>query len=367
MNQTLLPFALLAPLVPLALTGCNSLTCPIKSATKADQLIEKDEKHFAHLWQVTAGGQNAEGYWNFAGNRLSFQHTADNAKLGPTWACDRIFVTDPAGGPAVQVSDGKGVTTCAYFLPSGNEVLFASTRQWQNDCPPPPDRSKGYTWSMHPEYDIWIKNLDTNEERKLTDEWGYDAEATISPAGDRVVFTSSRSGDIELWTCDLNGGDLKQVTHETGYDGGAYFSHDGKKLVWRRTQFSPENQTKEEADYRELLSQWLVRPTKLELYVANADGSAKQQVTKLGGANWAPYFFVGDKRIIFASNYPAPKTPKFDLYAIDVDGENLEQITTYPGFDSFAMFSPDGRFLAFASNRGGSVEGETNLFVAQWK
>ncbi|MEO6711034.1 MAG: hypothetical protein ABI054_04125 [Planctomycetota bacterium] len=370
MNQRPSSLALFAPLV---LGACASqaaapeLSCPIKGAVAVDELIDKDEQHFAHLWQITSDGQNAEGYWNFSGDRLSFQRTADNARQGPTFACDRIFVTNPSGAPPTQVSSGRGATTCAYFLPDGKEVLFASTQQWHGECPPKADPSKGYIWSLHPEYDIWIKNLDSGAERRLTDEWGYDAEATVSPLGDRIVFTSSRSGDIELWTCDLHGGDLKQVTHEVGYDGGAYFSHDGKRLVWRRTQFSAEKRAPQEADYRELLSQWLVRPTSLELYVSDADGNARKQITSLGGANWAPYFFPDDKRIIFASNYLEPRSGKFDLFAIGVDGKDLERITTYPDFDSFPMFSPDGDFLVFASNRGGKVAHETNLFIAQWK
>ena len=181
------------------------------------------------------------------------------------------------------------------------------------------------------------------------------------------MFTSSRSGDIELWTCDLNGGDLKQVTHQLGYDGGAFFSHDGKRLVFRCTEFSTDKRADEEAQYRELLSQWKVRPQMMELYVANADGSERKQVTHLGGASFAPYFFPGDQRIIFSSNYFEANKRNFDLFAIDAAGGEVERITTYTGFDSFPMFSPNGQFLAFASNRGGSIAGETNLFIAQWQ
>ena len=344
---------------------------PIAGAKPVDELIQPGEKHFARLWQVTFGGQNAEGYWSFAGDRLCFQYTNDDPRQGTLWPCDRIFVTDPAGGAPVQISNGRGVTTCSYFLPDGKSVVYASTQEWQESCPPKADHSKGYTWSVHPEYDLWVKDLTTGAEKKITDVWGYDAEATVSPRGDRIVFTSTRSGDIELWTSDLDGGNLVQVTHHLGYDGGAFFSHDGKRLVFRCTDFAPETRAADESRYRDLLSEWKVRPQSMELYVCNADGSDRRQITRLGGANFAPYFTPDDQRVIFSSNHASEKGRNFDLYAIGADGQGLERITTYEGFDSFPMFSPvsttGGKYLAFASNRGGSVAGETNLFVALWK
>ncbi|MBK8179087.1 MAG: PD40 domain-containing protein [Planctomycetes bacterium] len=357
----------LALFLALLQVGCASLPCPIAGARAADELIQPGETHFARLWQITAGGQNAEGYWNPEGNRLVFQYTNDDARHGTTWPCDRIFVTDPQGGAAQAVSDGRGVTTCSYFLPNGKEILFASTQQWQSTCPPKMDHSKGYTWAVHPEYDLWIRDLQSGAERRLTELWGYDAEATVSPLGDRIVFTSTRSGDIELWTCNLDGSDLKQVTHHLGYDGGAFFSHDGKQLVFRCTEFSPAERAQEESRYRDLLAEWKVRPQSMELYVCNADGSERRQLSKLGGANFAPYFYPDDRRVIFSSNHASEKGRNFDLYSLGVDGQDLERITHYEGFDSFPMFSPDGNFLVFASNRGGSVAGETNLFIAEWR
>jgi hypothetical protein len=340
-----------------------SCVSPIPGAQRADHLIQPGEEHFAHLWKLTAGGENAEGYFSFDGDRLVLQRKPPGA------GCDRIFVTHRHTGELLPVSSGRGATTCAYFLPGDRSVIFASTQRHVDDCPPPLDFSQGYVWAVHPEYDLWVHDLATGEERSLTEEWGYDAEATVSPRGDRIVFTSTRSGDLELWTCDLDGSNPVQVTDAIGYDGGAFFSHDGKRLVFRSTQFTPGKEAEEQATYRALLADWKVRPQAMEIMLIDADGSNRTQLTHLGGASFAPYFFPDDRRVIFSTNHHAGGggAGNFDLFAIGVDGEGLERITTYDGFDSFPMFAPDGAHLVFASNRGGEVPGETNLFVAQWR
>jgi TolB protein len=339
---------------------------PIGGVQPVDQLIEPGETHFAHLWQVTRGVENAaEGYWSFAGDRLTYQATPRGGG-----GCDRIFLTPRGGSSSPElVSQAGGITTCSYFLPGDSAVLYASTHAFQSDCPPKPDMSQGYVWIVHPEYDIYVHDLASGAERALTSTFGYDAEATISPRGDRIVFTSTRSGDLELWTCDLDGGRLAQVTHTPGYDGGAFFSHDGASLVFRSTLFTPGKEDEEIAGYRKLLSQWKVRPTRMEIMLIRPDGSGRRQLTNLGKANFAPYFFPDDRRVIFASNHkdPSRSARNFDLFAIGVDGKGLEQITFYGAFDAFPMFSPDGRWLAFASNRGGTTPEETNLFVAEWR
>lgn len=336
---------------------------PIEGLERVDHLILEGETHFAGLWKVTSGIENAaEGYWSFDGSRLVMQVTDKSG------GCDRIWTTDGRGGMA-PVSSGKGVTTCAYFLPGDQEVIYASTHAFHADCPPPPDKSQGYVWAIHPEYDIYAKDLASGAERALTTEWGYDAEATVSQKGDRMVYTSTKSGDLELWTANLDGSDARQVTDEIGYDGGAFFSHDGSKLVFRSTSFTPEKREAEIAEYRALLKRWLVRPSRMEIMVCDVDGSNRRQVTSLGRANFAPYFFPDDKRIVFSTNHADPdrRGRNFDLYAIDVDGGNLERITRHEEFDGFPMFSPDGRWLVFASNRGATRSGETNLYIARWK
>lgn len=342
-------------------------SCPIPGGIPADYLIREGETHFEHLWQLSRGGENAEGYWNSTGDQLVLQRRAGQHH------CDRIYVTDADSGSFLPVSNGRGVTTCSYFMPGDQSVLFASTHAQQDTCPPPVDFSRGYVWAIHPEYDIFVRDLGPNAgpPRVLVEGPGYDAEATVSPMLDRIVFTSTRSGDLELWTCDLEGGDLVQVTDAPGYDGGAFFSHDGKRLVFRATAFSEdaEEAAAEHEAYFGLLKEWKVRPSAMELFVVDVDGSNRRQVTELGGANFAPYFFPGDDRILFASNHhdTAGRGRNFDLFAISVDGGEVEKITNYEGFDSFPMFSPDGQYLAFSSNRGGGREGETNLFVAKWR
>jgi hypothetical protein len=356
---------------PAAADGAREVACPIAGAAPADHLIEPGETHFARLWKLTSYGDNAEGYWSFDGRRISLQRTDERSGV----ACDQIYVTALHRGPLELVSTGRGATTCAYFLPGDAEVLFASTHAAACECPTPPDRSRGYVWAVQRDFDIYVRSLAGGELRPLIAGPGYDAEATVSPLGDRLVFTSSRTGDLELFTAALDGSDLRQVTESVGYDGGAFFSHDGRTLVFRSTRFAddPAAREAEVADYQALLADSLVRPTRMELQLCDADGGHRRALTDLGGANWAPYFFPGDERVLFASNHhdlaagAEGRRPNFDLFAIDVDGGGLERVTTHADFDSFPMFSPDGRFLVFASNRGGEEPGVTNLFVAEWR
>lgn len=342
---------------------------PVPGAVRVDHLIQPGEgEHFAELWQLTFGGQNAEAYWSFGGDRLSLQITDPSRGFD----CDRIFVTGEGNTELRQVSSGVGVTTCAYFMPGDREVLYASTHSGHATCPEKP-RAEGYIWMVWPDYDIYVAGLETLDERPLVTGHGYDAEATVSPRGDRIVFTSTRSGDLELWTCDLDGGDLRQVTDTLGYDGGAFFSHDGERIVFRATQWTPGAEQDEQANYLELLGRWMVRPQAMEIYTIGADGRDRRQVTSLGGANFAPFFHPDDQRIIFASNHHGSGAGmNFDLFSVRTDGTDLRRITTFDGppgkqFDGFPMFSPDGRWLAFSSNRGDGIPGDTNVFIARWK
>lgn len=338
----------------------------ITASAQTDTLHYPEETHFKNIQQLTFGGDNAEAYWSYDGKYIVFQRTAVKEGL----PCDQIFVGKvPRKGEAFKakmVSTGKGRTTCAFFTKDNKHVIYASTHEGDAACPPVPDRAKygnRYIWPVYSSYDIYMADLDGKIIKKLTDAPGYDAEATLSPDGNFMVFTSTRNGDLDLYITDLRNGSTRQVTTALGYDGGAWFSPDGKKLVWRASRPITDEEIKE---YKDLLAEGLVAPTKMEVFVANVDGSDVRQVTRLGQANWAPNF-MPDGRIIFCSNHEYKRGFPFNMYTMNADGSNMEKISRDKGFDAFPMFSPDGKKLIFSSNRNNKGTRDTNLFIAEWK
>jgi TolB protein len=317
-----------------------------------------DEVHFRSLTQLTHGGTNAEAYFSAEGDRVIFQATWPGES-----ECDQIYAMNLDGSGLVRVSTGEGRTTCGYFFPGEERVLFSSTHHVDPQCPTPPDRSEGYLWGLFP-YDVFIRDLETGEIRQLTDEPGYDAEATISPDGSTIIFTSDRSGDLELWAMDADGSNPRQLTDEVGYLGGAFFSPDGSRIVYRA--FHPRDE-EELREYRDLLDRRLIQGGNLEIWVMDADGSNRRQVTDNGASNFAPFFHPDGERIIFSSNLHRPGGRGFSLYIVNADGTGLERVTwSDDGFDGFPMFSPDGRQLLFASTREGASPREINVFLAEW-
>ena len=335
-------------------------------ATWVSELYYQGEDYFKNIRQLTDGGDNAEAYFSFDGSSLTFQSNAE--KWGNqcdqiyafNWDTDTILEQEPQ-----MISNGLGRTTCAYFLPDNKHIVYASTHLEQDQCPDAPLRKNGkYVWPIYDSYDIFMADLEGNIVKQLTTEKGYDAEATVSPQGDKIVFTSTRSGDLELYTMNLDGTDVKQITNELGYDGGAFFSPDGTKIIFRSSRPKTEEEIK---NYKDLLAQGLVEPTEMELYICNADGSDLRQLTDLGNANWSPFFHPSGKKILFSSNFEAERGFPFNLYMIDLDGKNLERVTHGETFDAFPVFSNDGKKLIFSSNRNNGGGRDTNLFIAEWQ
>ena len=329
-------------------------------------LISQTEKHLKNLTMLTHGGDNAEAYFSYDGKHASFQSNNKNWGL----KCDQIFNLDIEKAAKdslykpTQISTGQGRTTCSYFLKDNKHILYASTHLGGVDCPPVPETKGKYLWAVYNTFDIFVADLKGKITKQLTNTPGYDAEATVSPKGDKIVFTSGRSGDLELWTMDIDGKNQKQITFGLGYDGGAFFSPDGKRLVFRASRPTKEEEVKE---YKELLKQGLVAPTTMDIYTCNVDGSDLKQITFLGKASWAPFFHPSGKKIIFSSNHHSKKGYDFQLFMINDDGTNIEQITYQSLFNAFPMFSPDGKKLIFSSNRNNGGTRDTNLFIADWE
>lgn len=350
-------------------TAAPAAPPPAIAVTPAVPLAMPGEAHLRDVRQLTFGGENAEAYWSPNGAELIFQAHAQAPEQAP--GCDRIYrlpVTLAEPKP-IPVSNGEGATTCGFFLPGTKDVIFSSTQLAGPACPPPPDRSHGYVWAIYPSYDIFRAGEDGKNLRRLTDTPGYDAEATACPVDGSIVFTSMRDGDLEIYRMDRDGKNVRRLTNQVGYDGGPVFDADCTHIAWRASRPKPGP---ERDEYQRMLQQGLVRPTKLELWMANADGSDAHQVTYLAAASFAPAFFpvlshAAERRIIFSSNYGDPRGREFDLWAIDASGANLERITTAPGFDGFPMFSPASDHLAFSSNRATAPgQHDTNVFVARW-
>jgi TolB protein len=314
------------------------------------------ERHLRNIKQLTTSGQNAEAYFSADGSRISFQSMDGDQQ------CDQIYTMRPDGSDRKLVSTGQGATTCAYIYPDNKSVLYGSTHLSGPACPPRPDMRQGYVWAVYDSYDIFKANIDGSTPVQLTKTPGYDAEATIAKDG-RIVFTSVRDGDMEIYSMNGDGGDVKRLTNMPGPDGGPFFSADGQQIVWRGRHPQPGAELDE---YFSLLKKALWKPTSVELFIMNRDGSNPRQITKLGAAAFAPFFSPDGKKLIFASNHHDPKGRNFDIFLINVDGTGLEQVTFNDTFDGFPMFSPDGTKLVFASNRFGAKEGDTNVFIADW-
>ncbi len=325
-----------------------------------------EEVHLANVRQLTDGGDNAEAYFSFDDSMITFQ-----AKV-PEWGseCDQIYMFPFSDGNMKEkmpliISNGLGRTTCSFFMPGDTTILYGSTRSGGSECPPDPERRADgkYVWPIYSDFDIYIADLQGKLIDTLIAGPGYDAEATVSPTGDKIVFTSDRSGDLELYTCNIDGSNIVQITHKLGYDGGAFFSPDGTKLIFRSSRPKTEEDIKE---YKDLLKEALVKPTNMELYICNIDGSDLKQITHLGKANWAPFFHPSGEKIIFSSNHASKKGYEFNLYMINLDGTGLERITYDGIFDAFPMFSYDGKKIIFSSNRNNGGTRNTNLFIADW-
>jgi len=330
-------------------------------ARQADEVGEK--QFLSRVRRLTVEGRRAgEGYWSPDGQRLVFQ--SEREPGNPFY---QIYVLNFADGGISRISPGYGKTTCAFFRPGSDQILFSSThndprsRELQKEELDfrASGKERRYSWDYDPEFEIYAQSSSANTLIRLTNVRGYDAEASYSPDGQWIVFSSMRdaynrnlsdaerkqlevdpSYFAEIYIMRADGSGQKRLTNVPGYDGGPFFSPNGERIVWRRF------------DERGLIANvWTMKP----------DGTDVHQVTDFGAMSWAPYIHPSGEYLLFASNKLGFEN--FEIYMVDVDGKKEPVRVTYSdGFDGLPVPSPDGRRVAWTSSRGGGREGQ--LFLA---
>jgi Tol biopolymer transport system component len=310
------------------------------------------------------GKRSGEAYWSPDGKRLVFQ--SEREPGNPFY---QIYTMDLASGDVKRVSSGVGKTTCSFFRPGTDEIMYASThldpksKQLQDDELKfrASGKTRRYSWDYDEAMDIFSVNEKTHASKQLTTARGYDAEGSYSPDGQWIVFTSMRdaynrtltaaekkkldedpSYFAEIYIMRADGSGQKRLTNTPGYDGGPFFTHDGARIVWRRFNESG------------LLA---------DVYTMRPDGTDVKQLTDFGSMSWSPYEHPSGKYFIFSSNKLGFEN--FELFIVDAAGAKEPVRVTYTdGFDSLAAFSPDGKQLAWTSTRAGGDQGQ--VYLAQW-
>jgi Tol biopolymer transport system component len=324
----------------------------------AEEVARLEARHLKDIRQVSFGLARAgEGYFSPDGHSIIFQAVPHVPPLvfhrtRPDEDGYQIYLGSlQDDAPARMVSTGKGRCTCPYFHPSGKSILFASTHlNPSTDVEPPRgpaySRTARYRWEFPESMDIFAADLDGKNPRRLTDTPGYDAEASYSPEGSRIVFTSFRDGDAEIYIMNPDGTNPRRITHAKGYDGGPFFSPDGRRIVYRSDRKGNDL---------------------LQIYVNNTEGTAERALTNNEFVNWGPYWHPDGRHIIYATSKHGHTN--YELYLMDVDAgagaTGGERITYQEGFDGLPVFSPDGRRLMWTSS-GRTADRKSQLFIADF-
>ena len=352
----------------LSATGAATLLLSASAMALQTAATPSQERDFlSRIRRLTLDGKRAgEGYWSPDGKRLVFQSERDPAN--PFY---QIFTLDLQTGESKRISNGVGKTTCAFFRPNSDEILFASTHldpksaQYQKEELEfrASGKERRYSWDYDPAMDIFAYSEKSGAMKRLTTANGYDAEASYSPDGQWIAFSSMRSGYdhpltdkekkwmtenpsnfAEIYIMKADGSGQTRLTTFDGYDGGPFFTHDGGRIVWR--QF----------DEQGLIA---------DIWTMKLDGSDKKQLTGFGSMSWAPYEHPSGQYFLFASNKLGFEN--FEVFMVDAAGAKEPVRVTYSdGFDGLPVPSPDGTQLAWTSSRGGGSGSAGQLFLAQW-
>jgi Tol biopolymer transport system component len=338
----------------------------ISLAAAAFAPAQSEQSFLSNTRQLTfEGKRSGEGYFSADGKALTFQ--SERETDNPFY---QIYVLDLESGDTHRVSPGFGKTTCSFFKPSSDEVMFAST---QLD-PKARDKQKAelefrasgkerrYSWDYDEQMDIFVARRDGSNIRRLTSAAGYDAEGAFSPDGKKIVFCSLRdayptnklsAADLkrletdpayfgEIYIMNADGSQQRRLTRTPGYDGGPFFLPDGQRIVWRHFE---------------------TNGVIADVYTMKLDGSDARRITDFGCMSWAPFFHPSGEYLVFTANKLG--FANFELFIVDAQGRGEPVRITYTeGFDGLPSFSPDGKQLTWTSNRG--ADGKSQLYLANW-
>ena len=322
--------------------------------------VQPPKFSITNIIQLSFEGDNGEAYFNHDNSKLVFQSKRDDSE------CDKLYLIDTKGEGLIPFALTDGAFTCAYYSLNDRYIFFSSTMQDGPECPeiyqhPNPRK---YIWPLR-NYEIF--RWDGSEAVQLTDYRGYNAEATIHPTEEKIIFTSLRDGDIDLYEMDYNGENIKRITTEFGYDGGAFYSPNGNNIVWRA--WYPQTD-KEKEQWSTNLTNMYIDAVPLDIYIAKRDGSDRKRLTSNGATNWAPSWHPDGKHIVFSSNMDDWREDynafgsNFELYIININTLKLTRLTNNDTFDSFPVISKDGQ-IVFSSNRNAKNPRQTNIFIGK--